>query len=236
MCDTCGCSNESKRGSIDLKESLFARNREIGWKNRQYVEKRGATLINLISAPGSGKTSLLEATIKSKGLFVNSGMTIGVIEGDIETERDAERIRAAGAEAIQITTGGACHLDAQLVHKALHRLFEKRDHYDFIFIENVGNLVCPSSFYLGEHLRCVLVSVPEGSDKPAKYPTAFKDAQIFIITKVDLLPYFDFSMEEAKREARRINPSITIVEVSSLTGHGIDQWFHVLGIKKCQVP
>jgi len=226
MCETCGCSQGSVKESIDLKESLFAKNREIGEKNREFAEKRGATLINLISAPGSGKTTLLEATIED----ITPEMTIGVIEGDIETERDAQRIRAKGAEAIQITTGGACHLDAQLVHKALHRLFEKRDHYDFIFIENVGNLVCPSSFYLGEHLRCVLVSVPEGSDKPAKYPTTFKDAHVFAITKVDLLPYFDFSLEEAKREARRLNPLIKIVEISTRTGQGMDEWFRALGI------
>ena len=228
MCETCGCGQDVLRGAIDLRESLFEKNREIGEKNREFSGKRGAILINLISAPGSGKTTLLEATISR----LSPRMAIGVIEGDIETERDAQRIRQTGAEAIQITTGGACHLDARMVHQALHRLFERRRHYDLIFIENVGNLVCPSSFYLGEHIRCVLVSVPEGSDKPAKYPTTFKDAHVFVVTKVDLMPFFDFSMDEAQKEARRINPSIKIVEVSARTGQGMDEWFHAIGVKK----
>ncbi len=225
MCNTCGCE---KKRTVELEKSLFSKNREIGEANRKLVEKYGTKLINLISAPGSGKTTLLEATIER----LLPCYSIGVIEGDIETERDAERIRRKGAEAVQITTGGACHLDANLVHKALHRLFEKRDKYDLIFVENVGNLVCPASFYLGEHLRCILVSVPEGSDKPAKYPTTFKEADIFAITKVDLLSFFDFSIEEARREAKRINPQISVLEISAKTGDGIDEWIEAMGFKK----
>lgn len=225
MCDTCGCGE--RQVDVEVKESLFSKNRALGEENRRFVEAKGAKLVNLISAPGSGKTTLLEATIT----HLMPKVSIGVIEGDIETERDAQRIRATGARAVQITTGGACHLDAVLVHKALHTLFEGDNHLDLIFIENVGNLVCPASFYLGEHLRCILVSVPEGSDKPSKYPTTFKDADVFAITKTDLLPYFDFSVDEAAREARRINPGIQIVEVSAKTQEGMADWIHALGMK-----
>ena len=217
MCDSCGCEDIKV---IELNKSLYEKNREMGEKNRLFAEKKGAKIINLISAPGSGKTTLLEATIDR----LKSRYSIGVIEGDIETERDAERIRKKGVEAIQITTGGSCHLDAPLVHKGLHELFHLKDAYDLIFIENVGNLVCPASFYLGEHIRAVLVSVPEGSDKPEKYPVAFKDSGIFAITKIDLLDYFDFSIEEAKKGAKKLNPHIKVIEISATTGQGLDEW------------
>jgi hydrogenase nickel incorporation protein HypB len=176
----------------------------------------------MISSPGSGKTTLLERTIEA----LKATVKIGVIEGDIETERDADRIRAKGVPAVQLTTGGACHLDAPMVHGGLHVLehFAKGGGYDLIFIENVGNLVCPATFDLGEHERIVLVSVPEGSDKPAKYPKAFTSSQTFLITKTDLLPHFDFSLDEAKREALRLNPALTIFELSATTGAGFDAW------------
>ena len=152
-----------------------------------------------------------------------------MLEGDIETERDAERVRAKGATAVQLTTGGACHLEAPLVHKGFHALERQINGYpDILFIENVGNLVCPSSFYLGEHLRVVLVSVPEGPDKPAKYPKAFKTSQVFIITKADLLPYFDFDLEKVKKEALSLNPNLKIFVVSAKTGEGLEDWFNFL--------
>ena len=157
-------------------------------------------------------------------------MRIGVIEGDIETERDAERIRAKGVPAVQLTTGGACHLDAPMVHGGLHVLehYAKGGTFDLIFIENVGNLVCPATFDLGEHKRVVLLSVPEGSDKPAKYPATFRSADLVLFTKTDLLPYFDFSMEEARTEALTLHPDLEIIALSATKGDGFDQWIAYL--------
>lgn len=225
MCDTCGChpaDHEHATTTVDVHASLLAANTRQAAENRIHVESMGALAINLISSPGSGKTTLLEHTIDRLG----GELRIGVIEGDIETERDAERIRARGIPAVQITTGGACHLDARLVHKGLHQLqhMAETDRFDIIFIENVGNLVCPATFDLGEHERIVLVSVPEGSDKPAKYPRAFTGSQSFLITKTDLLPYFDFSLDEARREALRLNPGLQIFELSAKSGKGMDAW------------
>jgi hydrogenase nickel incorporation protein HypB len=228
MCDTCGCPSPTAetRKTVEVHESLLAENNRQAAENREHIENMGAFAINLISSPGSGKTTLLEKTIERLG----RELRIGVIEGDIETERDAERIRAKGVPAVQITTGGACHLDARLVHQGLHELEHQNHHrgFDLIFIENVGNLVCPATFDLGEHERIVLVSVPEGSDKPAKYPKAFTSSQLFLITKTDLLPHFDFSLDEARREARRLNPELTVFELSATTGAGLDAWLNHL--------
>jgi hydrogenase nickel incorporation protein HypB len=229
MCDTCGCASPSAletRKTVDVHESLLAENNRQAEENRHHIEAMGAFAINLISSPGSGKTTLLERTIERLG----NELRIGVIEGDIETERDAQRIRAKGVPAVQLTTGGACHLDARLVHHGLHELEHQNHHrgYDLIFIENVGNLVCPATFDLGEHERIVLVSVPEGSDKPAKYPKSFTSSQTFLITKTDLLPHFDFSLDEAKREALRLNPDLTIFELSATSGAGFDAWISYL--------
>ncbi len=225
MCDTCGCHiNDSHTDTrlVDVHKSLLAANRRQAEKNRHHMEAMGAACINIISSPGSGKTTLLEHTIDALG----SHFSLGVIEGDIETERDAERIRKKGVPAVQLTTGGACHLDAALVHKGLHQLEHQSatGKFDLIFIENVGNLVCPATFDLGEHRRIVMVSVPEGSDKPAKYPATFTSAQTFLITKTDLLPHFDFSIEEARKEALHLNPHLKIMEISASTGKGMDQW------------
>jgi len=234
MCDSCGChipDHETTTQTVDVHESLLAANTKQADENRQHLDAMGAVAINLISSPGSGKTTLLEHTIQQ----LRDEMKIGVIEGDIETERDAARIRKQGAPAVQITTGGACHLDARLVHKGLHQLQHESnvEKFDIIFIENVGNLVCPATFDLGEHERIVLVSVPEGSDKPAKYPKAFISSQSFLITKTDLLPYFDFSIEEAKTEAMKLNPALKILELSSTTGNGFENWLsHVRQLVK----
>ncbi|MBE0586218.1 MAG: hydrogenase nickel incorporation protein HypB, partial [Desulfofustis sp.] len=157
-------------------------------------------------------------------------INIGVIEGDIETDRDAERIRAKGVPAIQLTTGGACHLDASMIHRGFHQLQKEPggDKIDLLVIENVGNLVCPATFDLGEHRRVVLVSVPEGPDKPAKYPKAFTTSQVFLITKTDLLPYFDFPVPEATREALELNPSLKVMAFSATSGEGFDIWLDYL--------
>ncbi len=236
MCDSCGCHNhgheadkDAEKRVVEVHESLLAANNRQADENRRHMEAMGAVAINMISSPGSGKTTLLEHTVAALG----GSLRMGVIEGDIETERDAERIRKKGVPVVQITTGGACHLDAPLVHKGLHGLEHQAMEaglkgFDLIFIENVGNLVCPATFYLGEHQRIVLVSVPEGSDKPAKYPFTFKGAHTFVITKTDLLPHFDFSMEEVRKEALEINPELRILEVSAVTGQGMDDWIDYL--------
>ncbi len=226
MCDTCGCQttkhSHQDRKLLEINKSLLEANDSVARKNRKHFGEIGARAINLISSPGAGKTTLLEKTAE----LLSGEFDFAVIEGDIETERDAQRIRAKGIPAVQITTGGACHLDASLVHKGLHELQHTvpESGLDLVFIENVGNLVCPAAFDLGEHKRVVMVSVPEGSDKPAKYPRAFMGSDLLIISKTDLLPYFDFSLEEASREARRLNPDIKIMALSSVTGQGMEQW------------
>ncbi len=226
MCDVCGCQlhehHHTDSKIVEINQSLLDANQKQAASNRTHIEKMGAIAINLISSPGSGKTTLLEHTIDALG----DTLSIGVIEGDIETERDADRIRAKGVPAVQLTTGGACHLDAPMVHGGLHVLehFCHGKALDLIFIENVGNLVCPATFDLGEHKRVILLSVPEGSDKPVKYPTTFKGADLFLITKTDLLPHFDFNMEEARQEAKTIQPDLDIIALSATTGEGFDQW------------
>lgn len=232
MCDACGCqlTDTSDKLVVQVNKSLLDANDRQGDANREHIDRMGAVSINLISSPGSGKTTLLEHTIDALGPEVR----IGVIEGDIETERDADRIRAKGVAAVQLTTGGACHLDAPMVHNGLHALEDQAAEdngskkYDVIFIENVGNLVCPATFYLGEHKRVILVSVPEGSDKPAKYPTTFRGADLFVITKTDLLDYFDFSLDEAEKEALTIQPGLDIMPLSATTGVGFDRWINWL--------
>jgi len=227
MCDDCGCASPSHNHKVvDVNQSLLAANDALAEKNREHIEELGAVAINLISSPGSGKTTLLEKTIERLG----KELRIGVIEGDIETERDAERIRAKGVPVVQLTTGGACHLDAALVHKGIHalehQLADKK--LDLLFIENVGNLVCPATFYLGEHQRVVMISVPEGPDKPAKYPKAFIGSHVFIISKTDLLPYFDFSPEMAIKDALLLNPKLTVMSFSATAGDGFDSWLTYL--------
>ncbi len=228
MCDTCGCQggNSNDKKLLELNRSLLAANTALAKKNRLHLEAMEAVGINLISSPGAGKTTLLEKTAD----MAENNMKFAVIEGDIETERDAERIRAKGIPAVQLTTGGACHLDAKLVHKGIHLIDKEMatDGKRILFIENVGNLVCPAAFDLGEHKRVVLVSVPEGSDKPAKYPRAFMGSDLFIITKTDLIPYFDFSIEEAVNFARRINPNIEVISLSAKTGDGMNAWLSYL--------
>jgi len=230
MCDTCGCQlhehHQHDTKVVEVNKSLLEANQKQAHSNRHHIEKMGALAINMISSPGSGKTTLLERTIEA----LKDTVKIGVIEGDIETERDADRIRAKGIPAVQLTTGGACHLDAPMVHGGLHVLehFAKGEGFDLIFIENVGNLVCPSTFDLGEHRRVILLSVPEGSDKPAKYPSTFRGADLVLITKMDLLPHFDFSVEEAEKETHTLKPDVPIIELSSTTGDGFEQWIDYL--------
>ncbi len=229
MCDTCGCDHDheiKESKTVEVNQSLLKSNEEGAAANRRHFTEKGIFTINLISSPGSGKTTLLEKTIES----LRNEISIGVLEGDIETELDAERIRAKGAPAVQLTTGGACHLESALVHKGFHKLEHQLNgkKLDILFIENVGNLVCPSFFDLGEHVRIVLISVPEGHDKPIKYPKAIKTSQLLLITKTDLIPHFDFEIDRIRKDAASLNPNIRIIVTSAKTGEGMDEWFSYL--------
>ena len=208
--------------TVDVEARLLAANDEAAAVNRRRFDALGALALNLISSPGSGKTSLLEQTI----VRLKDRLAIGVIEGDPETERDAERIRGRGAPAVQLTTGGGCHLDAPLVAGGLEALLEAGGgrKFDLIFIENVGNLMCPAAFDLGEHKRVVLLSVPEGSDKPAKYPSTFRTADLVLLTKTDLLPHFDFKVEEATAAIQTLKPGIPVLPLAAEKGEGMDAW------------
>ncbi|WP_456434209.1 hydrogenase nickel incorporation protein HypB [Thermosulfuriphilus sp.] len=218
MCEHCGCQSRH----LHLEKAILSANETLAQKNREHFRHLRATVINLISAPGSGKTSLLEATVETLAREI----PLAVIEGDPETQRDAERLRQKGIPVVGVTTGGACHLDASMVHQALHQLESHRPR--LIFIENVGNLVCPAAFDLGEDLRVVLVSVPEGPDKPEKYPAAFVKADVFCITKADLLAHFDFDPEEVIKTARRIQPGLKTFVLSVKNGRGLREWFGFL--------
>lgn len=205
-----------KKKEILVLEELLGSNKKIASEIRKKLEERGILTINLLSSPGSGKTTLLEKMSEK----LKSNYKMAVIEGDIETERDAERIRAKGIPAWQIITGGACHLEAKMVGKLFPEIPAD---LDFLFIENVGNLVCPASYDLGETIRCVLLSVPEGDDKPKKYPKAFTTSDCLIVSKSDLLPILPFDLEHARKEALETNPKLKIFTTSALKDSGIDE-------------
>ncbi|GKT11758.1 MAG: hydrogenase nickel incorporation protein HypB [Thiomicrorhabdus sp.] len=232
MCEDCGCSitdsiEPTSSQATDAAHSLKAnpqlndahtisvirkilhKNDHEADHNRAHFDKEKVLAVNIMSSPGSGKTSLLE----SLAVLTNRTFEFGVIEGDLQTSRDADRIIAKGIPAYQIQTGSACHLDAFMVHKGLHAM--PLDEMDICFIENVGNLVCPASYDVGSHLNIVLVSVPEGDDKVEKYPVMFHKADLVLITKIDLLPHFDFELEAAKSMARKLKPNVDILEVST---------------------
>ena len=203
---------------IIIAQNILAANDTIAQEVQQSLATHGIRTINVMSSPGAGKTTLLERTIAR----LRGEMAIGVIEGDIETSADAERIETAGAETVQINTRGACHLEAHMIRAALKELDVA--HINLLFIENIGNLVCPSEWDLGEDLRAVVVSTTEGDDKPAKYPQMFAVSQVMIVNKLDLLPYVDYDVEKVKRQALAINPQLRIFQVSCRTGEGLDAW------------
>lgn len=209
------------RKEIDVLEDLLGSNKKIAAEIRRLLGEQEILTVNFMSSPGSGKTSLLEKIIDL--LFPRH--RLAVIEGDIETDRDAARIIAKGVPAWQITTGGACHLEAKMVGRLIKEIPAGTE---FLFIENVGNLVCPASYDLGENLRCVLLSVPEGEDKPKKYPKAFLTADCLVITKLDLLAYVPYDLEKVKREALEINPGLKIFGTSALTGEGVEEFSQFL--------
>jgi hydrogenase nickel incorporation protein HypB len=203
---------------INVGEDLRDRNREIAAENREMLKQHGVFSLNIMSAPGAGKTSLLVKSIP----MISDRYRIGVIEGDLQTTRDAERVGELGVVVHQIQTGGVCHLDAAMVHSALHQI--DLDQLDMLLIENVGNLVCPAEFDLGVDARVMLLSITEGDDKPKKYPLMFSESSLLILNKIDLLDMVDFDLEKAKREASDINPGIEIIELSCRTGLGMEKW------------
>jgi len=205
--------------TISVLQNLLSQNNHQAEHNRSHFDTHKVLVINLMSSPGSGKTALLEETIKR----LRESLKIAVIEGDLETENDTKRIQAQGVPAYQITTGTACHLDAHLVHNALHHM--TLDGLDLLFIENVGNLVCPASFDLGHHRNVVLLSVTEGDDKPAKYPVMFRAADLMLVSKTDLLPYLDdFSPLKAEQNLHNLANDAPVIEYSSKDGNGLDAW------------
>ncbi len=241
MCNVCGCAGDSDHfhvvdasagggastpvvfektaRQVEVMRSLLHGNDHQAAHNRAHFAAAGVLVINLMSSPGAGKTSLLEATIRR----LNDRLSVAVIEGDLETENDAIRVRAAGAQAVQITTGNACHLDASMVHAALHRLDLRP--IDVLFIENVGNLVCPAGFDLGQHRNVVLLSVTEGDDKPEKYPVMFRAADLVTMTKLDLLEAVgDFDPGKAARHLQENGSTAPVLRVSARSGAGLEAW------------
>ena len=251
MCATCGCGDDSAvitvaghehdhqhhphhhhdhdhdghthTETISLEQKVLEKNDLLAERNRQWLAGRGILALNVTSSPGAGKTTLLERTIRE----LTADRPVAVIEGDQETLLDAERIRTAGARAVQVNTGAGCHLDADMVHRALHALGPESG--SLLFIENVGNLVCPALFDLGERSKVVVISVTEGADKPLKYPHMFAAAGLIIINKVDLLPYVDFDLEKCTGYARSVNPGVNILPLSATTGEGVQAWYDWIG-------
>ncbi|NIA18708.1 MAG: hydrogenase nickel incorporation protein HypB [Simkaniaceae bacterium] len=249
MCDTCGCSQPAdavtfkKPGeepnhhhdhphshdhhhdhdhhhnrTIDVELDVLSKNNLVAERNRGYFDAKNILALNLVSSPGSGKTTLLEKTVSK----LKDSVTMAVIEGDQQTLRDAERIQATGIPVIQVNTGTGCHLDADMIHRAIHELTLEDN--SILWIENVGNLVCPALFDLGEAMKVAIISVTEGDDKPLKYPTMFMESQICVINKTDLLPYVDFDVEACKNAAKQVNPTIEFFELSAKTEDGLNDW------------
>ena len=203
---------------ITIERKILEKNDEIAKQNRELFKEKNIFCINIVSSPGSGKTSLLERTIE----ILKSKINIAVIEGDVQTDFDAKRVEKYDVPVVQIVTNGACHLEAKLVSDALSNIELK--YIKFLVIENVGNLVCPAGYDLGEDMKVVLLSTTEGDDKPLKYPKMFINASVLVINKIDLLQYVNCKIEELKKNALKINPDLKIFEVSCTTGKGIDNW------------
>lgn len=247
MCTTCGCGDptnvrihphehdhdhEHNHGpglkdqpehaaagrTVTIEQDLLAKNDRLAASNRAWLTERTITAVNLMSSPGSGKTTLLERTLRE----LDGDVPVAVIEGDQETLLDADRIRATGSPVVQINTGSGCHLDAEMLAGGI-RALDPADG-SILFVENVGNLVCPSLFDLGEQRRVVVLSVTEGDDKPLKYPQMFAAADLVVVNKVDLLPYVDFDVERCSDHARSLRPGVEVLAVSATTGEGLDAW------------
>ncbi len=217
-----GHADQLRTHTLDLEQRVLAKNDQLAADNRRWLADREVVAVNVMSSPGSGKTTLLERTIREVG------RPVSVIEGDQETTYDADRIRAAGARAVQVNTGSGCHLDATMVHQALVELDPERD--SLVVVENVGNLVCPALFDLGESAKVVVISVTEGDDKPLKYPHMFAAADLVVVNKTDLLPYVDFDVERLSEDARKLNPGVRILSVSARTGDQVQSWYDWLAL------
>lgn len=236
MCVTCGCDSHSDTDQvlgkhehfsrdkklISLEQDVLQKNNLLAERNRGYFEAKNIFAINLVSSPGSGKTTLLERTLAE----LSKTIGFSVIEGDQQTDNDAQRIAASKVPVIQINTGTGCHLDSEMINNGLKVL--KPVENSILFIENVGNLVCPAMFDLGEQSRVAIMSVTEGEDKPLKYPYMFQSAQVCIINKTDLLPYLKFDLQKAKDNALKVNPHMLIIELSCTNGKGMENWFNWL--------
>lgn len=229
MCIECGCGvsrpdhhhHDHTHGprTIQLEQDVLAKNNRLATANRQYFEQNSTFVLNLVSSPGSGKTTLLERTLRD----LQKHLSFAVLEGDQQTSNDADRIAATGVPVSQINTGAGCHLDAHMIGHGIEAF--NLAEIDALLIENVGNLVCPAPFDLGEDHKVVVLSVTEGEDKPVKYPQMFQAADLLLINKIDLLPYLQFDLEQCKSFARRVNPDIEILELSSQTGQGMAAWY-----------
>lgn len=211
---------------VKIEQDILGYNNGYAAENRAMFEENGILALNLVSSPGSGKTTLLCRTIAD----LKDRHSIAVIEGDQQTSNDADRIRATGAKALQVNTGKGCHLDAHMVGHATEKLEPAED--SLLFIENVGNLVCPAAFDLGEAAKVVILSVTEGEDKPVKYPDMFAAAEVMILNKIDLLPYLSFDVEQCVAYARRVNPGIGVLKVSATSGEGLEDWYRWIGDRR----
>ncbi len=215
MCDTCGCG-DSNLVSVEVHDKILAVNDRAAAHNRAHLARHGVFAVNLMGSPGAGKTAVLEATARAlRG-------RLGAITGDLETERDAERLRAVDVPASAITTGTTCHLDADMVHEALHDF--PGGELDYLFIENVGNLVCPAVYDLGQAVNVIALSVTEGEDKPLKYPVMFRKADLVLLTKVDLLPHLDLDVGALEGALDHVMPGASLLRLSARTGEGVDEW------------
>jgi len=207
---------------VKVVTRILEANDRIAEENRRLFDEAGLFVLNLMGAPGAGKTSLLEKTI----LRLKGSIKIGVIEGDIAGTDDAERISSTGVPVVQINTGGACHLDGNMIRETFHEF--NFNELDLLVVENVGNLVCPAEFKIGENVKIMLLSTPEGADKPAKYPLMFHEASVMLINKMDLIPYVDFDLLKAKKDARALNRNLRIIEISCKTKAGLPEWIQWL--------
>ncbi|GAA0535479.1 hydrogenase accessory protein HypB [Saccharopolyspora subtropica] len=220
MCGTCGCGEtlqDRRVRTVELEQRVLARNDELAERNREWLRERGIVAVNLMSSPGAGKTTLLERTARTF-----DDVPLGVVEGDQAMSLDTDRLRALGSRVVQINTGTGCHLDAAMLAEALRSLDPVRN--SVVFVENVGNLVCPALFDLGENARVVIASVTEGEDKPLKYPHMFRAADLVLLNKVDLLPHLGFDVDRFRGTVDRTRPGVEVLPVSALSGTGFDRW------------
>jgi hydrogenase nickel incorporation protein HypB len=207
---------------VKLVKHILEANERISLQNRAFFDDKGIMVVNLMGSPGAGKTTLLERTIEA----LKETAPMAVIEGDISSSRDAERIAVYSIPTVQINTGGACHLDGNMVRGALGEL--ALDGIGLLVVENVGNLVCPAEFNIGEHHKVMIISTTEGDDKPEKYPLMFQVSQVLLLNKIDLLPHLSFNMERFRQEAHKVNPRLTVMPISCTTGEGLETWFRWL--------